>query len=212
MAGLTETERVRRYYDEIADTYDARVAYYERYLVDDGRQWVCGQATGDTLEIGVGTGRNLPYYPAEARLVGIDLNPVMLALAKRRAAALGRSVDLRVGDAQSLDLPEAAFDTVVATLALSSVPDDRGAIGEAQRVLRPGGRFLLLDHVRSPLLPVRAIQRLLDPISVRLHANHLLRDPIDTLERQGFVTERLERSKLGLIARVSARKPAPSAD
>jgi len=203
-------ERVRRYYDEIADTYDTRVDYYEKALAGDGRQWVCGQATGNTLELGVGTGRNLPYYPAEVRLVGIDLNPAMIEIAKRRAAALGRSVDLRVGDAQSLDLVDATFDSVVATLALSSIPDDRRAIAEAWRVLRPGGRFLILDHVRSPLLPVQAIQRLLDPVSVRLHANHLLRDPVGSLEREGFGIERLERSKLGIIARVSARKPSLS--
>jgi ubiquinone/menaquinone biosynthesis C-methylase UbiE len=132
----------------------------------------------------------------------------MLDIARRRAAALGRDVDLRVGDAQALDVPDAGFDTVVATLALCSVPDIRGAVAEVRRVLRPGGRFLLVEHVRSPVLPVRAVQRVLDPIFVRCYGDHLLRDPLDHLAAERFVVERVERAKWGIIERVAARKPA----
>src|SRR5918997_2524934 len=181
MAVLTETERVRRYYEQIAHRYDEYVGYFERLLVGDGRQWVCRQAAGDVLELAIGTGRNLPYYPADVQLTGVDLTPAMLELARQRAKRLGREVDLRLGDAQALDLPDARFDTVVATLALSSIPDDRRVVAEARRVLRPGGRFIVLDFVRSPLLTVRAIQRLLRPVMFRRYAFHLqreLRDPI----------------------------------
>ena len=129
-------------------------------------------------------------------------------IARQRAGALGREVDLRVGDAQALDLPDARFDTVVATLALSSIPDDRRAVAEARRVLRPGGRLLLLEHVRSPLLPVRLLQRLLDPLFVRCYGDHLLREPLDHLAAAGFVVDRVERSKAGVIERLVARTPA----
>ena len=176
MAALAETERVRRYYEQIADRYDEYVGYFEKLLVDDDRRWVCAQASGDVLEIGVGTGRNLPFYPPDVRLTGVDLTPAMLAIARRRAKALGRDVELRVGDVQALDLPDGQFDTVVATLTLCSIPDDRRAVAEVRRVLRPGGRFLLFEHVRSPLLPVRTIQRVLDPLCVRFSSDHLLRD------------------------------------
>jgi hypothetical protein len=74
-------------------------------------------------------------------------------------------------------------------------------------VLRPGGRLLLLEHVRSPLLPVRFGQRLLDPLAVRFEADHLLRDPLDYLEAEGFNVECAERSKWGIVERVVARKP-----
>ncbi len=208
MGALAETERVRRYYERIAHRYDEYVGYFERLLVGDGRQWVCGQARGEVLEIAVGTGRNLPYYPSDVRLTGVDLTPAMLALARRRASDLGREVDLRVGDAQALDLPAARFDTVVATLALSSIPDERHALAEARRVLRPGGRLLLLEHVRSALLPVRLLQRLLDPLFVRCYGDHLLREPLDHLVATGFVIERVERSKAGVIERLAARTPA----
>ena len=203
-----ETERVRRYYDTIANRYDEYVGYAERLLLDDGRQWVCSRASGDVLEIGVGTGQNLPYYPEDVRLTGVDLTPAMLDVARRRAAALGREVDLRVGDAQALDLPDGSFDTVVATLMLSAIPDTRRAVAEARRVLRSGGRFLLLDFVRSPFRPVRLIQRVLDPLFVWRYAFHLVREPLVHLAAEGFITDRLERSKWGIVERVAARKPA----
>jgi ubiquinone/menaquinone biosynthesis C-methylase UbiE len=211
LADPAETARVQRYYTSIATRYDAYVGYAERLLLGDGRRWVCSQARGDVLEIGIGTGRNLPYYPDEVRLTGVDLTPAMLDIARQHAADLGRDVDLRVGDAQSLDVPDARFDTVVATLVLSSIPDDRRAVAEIMRVLRPGGQCLLLDFSRSPRRPLRVIQRLLDPLFVRCYGDHLLRDPLDRLTAEGFVVERLERSHWGIVERVAARKPAPVA-
>ncbi len=202
-----ETGRVRRTYDEMAARYDRFIGCPKKLLFGGGRRWVCGQARGDVLEIAVGTGRNLPYYPPDARLTGVDVSPAMLAVAERRAQELGCDVELRLGDAQSLDLPDARFDTVVSTLALCSIPDDRRAVAEVRRVLRPGGRFLLLEHVRSPILPVRAAQRVLDPIFVRFAADHLLREPLDRLAEEGFVVDRLQRSKWGIVERVAARKP-----
>jgi ubiquinone/menaquinone biosynthesis C-methylase UbiE len=208
MAVLAETERVRRYYGRIAHRYDEYVGYFEKLLMGDGRRWVCSQARGDVLELAIGTGRNLPYYPLDVRLTGVDFTPAMIELARQRADALGRTVHLRVGDAQALDLPDARFDTVVATLALSSIPDERQAVAEARRVLCPGGRLLLLEHVRSPLLPVRALQRLLDPLFVHCYGGHLLREPLDHLAAVGFVVERVDRSKGGMIERLVARTPA----
>lgn len=84
----------------------------------------------------------------------------------------------------------------------------RKAVAEARRVLRPGGRLLLLEHVRSTNPVVRGLQRALEPLSVRFQADHLLRDPLEYLEAEGFKVEELERSKLGIVERVSARKRA----
>lgn len=159
------------------------------------------------LELAAGTGRNLPFYDPGIRLTTVELSPEMLAIAKRRAAELGREADLRLGDAQALDFADESFDTVVITLALCTIPDDRQAVREARRVLRPGGRLLALEHVRSPRLPVRAGQRVLDPLAVRFAADHLLREPLDYLEAEGFQLERVERLKWGIVERVSARKP-----
>lgn len=208
MTRREEMARVQRLYDEAAEKYDRFIRVPEKVLFDDGRRWICLQALGDILEIAVGTGRNLPYYPRDARLTGIDLSPAMLAVARDRARELDREVDLRLGDAQALDFPDGRFDTVVSTLALCTIPDARQAVAEARRVLRPGGQLLLLEHVRSPNRIVQAVQRLLDPLFVRFQADHLLREPLDYAEAEGFAVEQLERSKWGIVERLAARKPA----
>jgi ubiquinone/menaquinone biosynthesis C-methylase UbiE len=202
----TETERIRQIMDKLAPRYDRQMAFFEKILFGGGREWVCSQAHGEVLEIAVGTGRNLPYYPAGVRLTGIELSPAMLDVAKARANQLGRDVDLRLGDAQALPFPDESFDTVVCTLSLCSIPNVRKAVHEVRRVLRSGGHFLFLEHVRSPVLAVRAMQRVWDAFSVRLEGDHMLREPLDHLRAEGFDVLKLERSKLGIVERGAARK------
>src|SRR5436190_18765406 len=98
-AGDKRAQRLRRYWDKHARNYDKQMAFWERRLFADGRQWICTQATGDVLEVAIGTGRNLPYYPADVRLTGVEFSPAMLELARRETDRLGRQADLRLGDA-----------------------------------------------------------------------------------------------------------------
>ncbi|HEV2756720.1 MAG TPA: class I SAM-dependent methyltransferase [Actinomycetota bacterium] len=158
----SETERVRTIWDRLSSSFDRRVGFFERVLFEGGREWVCSRARGDTLEIAVGTGRNLAFYSPDVRLTGIELSPAMLDVARERAARLRMEPDLRVGDAQALEFPDESFDTVTCTISLCSIPDDRAAVREVRRVLRPGGRFVMMEHVRSPVLPVYAVQRAIE--------------------------------------------------
>lgn len=202
-----ETARVRGIYETMAPRYDRVIAVAERLLFGDGRQWACAQASGRVLEVAVGTGRNLARYPADVQLTGVELSPGMLAQAQARAEALHRRVDLRLGDAQHLTFPDASFDTVLATLTLCSIPDDQAAVREMTRVLRPGGRLVLLDHVASPVRLVRAAQRLLNPLLVRFQGDHLLRRPERAVRASGLVVDELTRSKFGIVVRLAAHKP-----
>lgn len=174
-----------------------------------GRAWVCSQATGDVLEVAIGTGLNLPFYPADLMVTGIDLSPAMLAVADKRSADLGRQVTLVEADAHRLPFSDASFDTVVCTLGLCGIPDHRAAIAEMHRVLRTGGLLLLLDHVAAPNPILRAGQRLFEQITARLAADYQARRPLPLLEQAGLVIESSERSKAGTVERLRARKPTP---
>jgi 2-polyprenyl-3-methyl-5-hydroxy-6-metoxy-1,4-benzoquinol methylase len=117
-----ETERVRRIQDKEAPRYDRQMGFFERILFGGGRESACSRVRGEVLEIAIGTGHNLPFYAPDVRLTGIELGPEMLAIARDRAERLGREVDLRLGDAQSLELEDESFDTVIITFGLCSIP------------------------------------------------------------------------------------------
>jgi ubiquinone/menaquinone biosynthesis C-methylase UbiE len=200
------TERARRYWDQHSGAYDRQMAFFERAFLGDGRAWICAQAAGEVLEVAFGTGRNLPFYPSDVHLTGVEFSPAMLELGRQYAATLGRQVDLRLGDAQALDLPDAAFDTVVCALSLCAIPDERRAVAEMKRVLRPGGRLLLLDHVASSAAWARAIQWLIERITIPMGEEHFLRRPLLTVQAEGFVVDLSQRTKLGIIERLVAHK------
>jgi ubiquinone/menaquinone biosynthesis C-methylase UbiE len=201
--------RWRRYWDKQSASYDQRMRFFDRVLAGDSRAWVCAQATGQTLEVAVGTGLNLPFYPAETELTGIDLSPAMLAMARQRAGQLGRAVDLREADALALPFPDASFDTVVCTFSLCAIPSEQAAVREMTRVLRPGGLLLLADHIAGAPWPVRAVQRAIEAVTVPLQGEHFTRRPLRQVRAEGLQIIRRERFTLGLIERLAARKPAP---
>ncbi|MFG1710970.1 class I SAM-dependent methyltransferase [Nonomuraea sp. M3C6] len=208
MTSKTRTERLRHYWDKHAGSYDKQMGFFDRHLFGDTRAWICSQATGDVLEVAIGTGLNLSHYPAGTRLTGIEWSPAMLDLARQRASELGVQADLREGDAQALDFADATFDTVVCTFSLCSIPDHRQAVTEMARVLRPGGLLLLADHVAASAWPARAFQRLLELVTVPLGEEHFLRRPIEQVHGHGLAVERHDRFKIGIVERLAARKPA----
>ncbi|MCX2726344.1 class I SAM-dependent methyltransferase [Thermomicrobium sp. 4228-Ro] len=197
-----------RHYDTLAQHYDRMLDRFERRLLGDWRARAAHQAYGWTLEIAIGTGRTIPLYAERATVIGLELSSGMLAHAKRRLATARVPVFLIRGDAQRLPIRNDSIDVVISILSLCTIPDDRRALAEAYRVLRPGGKLLLVEHVRSPNGLVRAVQHLLDPLSVRFAHDHLLRDPLDHLQEIGFRVLDVERRALGIVERVLAEKPA----
>jgi ubiquinone/menaquinone biosynthesis C-methylase UbiE len=204
VADSASTGRLREIWARDAAVYDRWMRRLDRLVVGDGRRWLCAQAYGRVLEVAVGTGLNLPFYPSGVALTGVDLSPETLAIARGRARALGRAVTLVEADAQALPFPDAGFDTVVCCLGLCTIPDDRAAVAQMRRVLRPGGRLLLLDHVESDNRLVRAVQRRLDGPSRRHCGDHLTRRPSRYLAEAGFAVQRRERYRAGMVERLSA--------
>jgi ubiquinone/menaquinone biosynthesis C-methylase UbiE len=200
-----ETARVRTYYDNVARFYDSWMPRFEQVMLGAGRSRMCSRARGRTLEVAIGTGANVRYYPPEVELTGVDLSPAMLERARQVVHDLQLDVRLFVGDAQNLDLPDEYFDTVVATLLLSTVPDPRRAVTEMRRVLKPGGRLLLLDMTRSSIAPVRWVEQALAPFTARSRFT-LLREPLEYVESLGFALEHVDRYRLGIIEEIVARK------
>jgi ubiquinone/menaquinone biosynthesis C-methylase UbiE len=207
MGNSEHTERVRRLWQRAAPSYDRQMRVVEKLHFGGGRAWVCSQAGGDTLEVAIGTGRNLEFYPPGTPLTGIDLSAAMLDIARTHAADLGREVELIDGDAQALPFEDSSFDTVVCTLSLCNIPDDRAAIAEMHRVLRPSGRVLLLEHIGSHYRLLWLAQRLLEKATVRMLGDYHTRRPLLLVEQAGFVVRQQERLKAGTVERVAAVKP-----
>src|SRR5712691_6082492 len=200
-------ERLRRYWDRHAGSYDKQMGFFDRHLFSGSRDWVCSRATGRVLEVAIGTGLNLGHYPDGIQLTGVEWSPVMLDIARHRAGQLGRAVDLRHGDAQALEFPDASFDTVVCTFSLCAIPDDQKAVQEMARVLRPGGLLLLADHVEASSWLARAAQALIEVASVPAGGEHFRRRPIRHVRALEFTIEDRDRFKLGIVERLAARKP-----
>jgi ubiquinone/menaquinone biosynthesis C-methylase UbiE len=206
---LNTTARSRRQWDRMAPRYDRDMRRLEALLFGrDTRARVCAGASGDVLEVAIGTGLNLPHYPPGVRLTGVDLSPLMLTAAGKRASDLGLTVDLREAEAEHLPFGDASFDTVVCTLSLCSVADDRAAIVEMHRVLRPGGQLLLLDHVAATNPLLVALQRLWEQVTLRTIGDYQTRHPLPLVEQVGLVVTDSGRTKLGTVERVRAVKPA----
>jgi ubiquinone/menaquinone biosynthesis C-methylase UbiE len=196
-------EVVRRSWAKQASKYDKSMGFFERRVFgEEHRAWAASRARGRTLEVGVGTGLNLALYAPDLALHGLDLSPEMLAIARERARSLGRGVDLRVGDAHELPYEPESFDTVVSTYTLCNVPDHALAIKEMKRVLRPGGRLILVDHIRSSVLPIYWLQKLVEFFSLRLQSETQTRRPLEQVRRAGFeITER-DRMRAGVVERL----------
>jgi ubiquinone/menaquinone biosynthesis C-methylase UbiE len=154
------------------------------------RPRVLAEATGDVLEIGVGTGLNFAHYADIQSLTGIEPDPHMIARARKRLATLSITAELHQTGAEALPFEDEQFDTVVATWVFCTIPEGNRAAAEIARVLRPGGRLLFIEHTHSTHGPSSAMQRLVDPIWHRTAGGcHLDRDPVAMLEAAGLAVE-----------------------
>lgn len=163
------TEETRKRYNRISTVYDQMEWLIERYFFSKWRQLLWDNIrANNVLEIGVGTGKNIPYYPASSKVTAVDLSPGMMEKAKLRAQQQKREVDFHIMDVESLKFPDNTFDAALATFVFCSVPDPIQGMKELGRVVKPGGDIWLLDHVRINKPLIGPLMDILNPVVVRM--------------------------------------------
>jgi ubiquinone/menaquinone biosynthesis C-methylase UbiE len=199
----TDTIVARRRYDRAARRYDAMTWPMEVLAMDRYRARLIDQVQGPrVLEVGVGTGRNLPLYSDVVHVDAIDFSPAMLERARRRP---GRpNVELQLMDVEQLQWPAESFDTVVSTCVFCSVPHPLRGLAEIRRVLRAGGRALFLEHMRPGAAWLAAVFDWLDPL-VSSSGPHINRRTMDTIREAGFAVEREDNLMSDVLKLVVAR-------
>lgn len=162
---------------------------YDRALADRKRA-LFADLKGNVLEIGAGTGVNLSYYPAGVQWMGIEPNPFMHPYLREEAQRLGLNIELRNGNAEELEIPDKSLDAVISTLVLCSVKHPGKALREILRVLKPGGRFIFMEHVAAPPGTwLRRVQHCLKPVwKVLADGCRLDRETLAVIENAGFAS------------------------
>jgi len=202
------TERWQR----IAPTYGTVERFIERRVFGPWRARIWSLVRGSSvLEVAVGMGSNMPYYPRGAHVTAFDINAARVERARQRAQILGLDVDLRVMDAEHLAFPAATFDTVLATWVFCSVPNPVPALRELGRVCKPDGQILLLEHVRIDTPVIGRLMDWLDPWAVRRGAGHINRHTVENVHQAGLEVERVHNLAVGgLVKLIEARVPLPA--
>ncbi|KUM25600.1 phospholipid methyltransferase [Mesorhizobium loti] len=181
------------FYQEYILPHVINLAMRNRDLVPY-RERALSSAEGRVLEIGIGSGLNLPFYPPQAReILGLDPSPRLIAMAQEKAAGSSVPVTFIEGSAEAIPLDAHSIDTVVTTWTLCSIPGATNALEEMRRVLRPAGQLLFVEHGLSPDMSVRRWQNRLTPIWKRIGGGCHLNRPIRTLiEGAGFHIDQVE--------------------
>ncbi|MFB0557074.1 MAG: class I SAM-dependent methyltransferase [Dehalococcoidia bacterium] len=206
------TEAARKTYDRIAPVYDLIESLVEKSRYRKWREMLWSKVEGSKiLEVGVGTGKNFPYYPAHAKITAIDFSEKMLSRARDKADKQGVRVHLLQMDVQNLEFEDNAFDTVVSTFVFCSVPDPVWGLMEVARVCKPGGKVVLLEHVLSANKVLAWLMNLVNPIVVRVTGPNINRRTVENVITSGLKVEQVTDLAAGIFKLIEARKKTEQA-
>lgn len=202
------TARARAIWDRNARFYDFMSALMEGKKARAWHARLWGKATGRrVLEVGVGTGRSFQFYPPGSSMTAIDLSPGMLAKARERARDTGVAVDLRQMDVQDLEFPAGSFDAVVASCTFCSVPDPVLGLKEIRRVLKPGGRLVLLEHMRHHNPVLGKLMDISNVFITRFMGPAINRRTLENIRKAGFDIESAEDLAMGGVLKLVVASP-----
>ena len=202
-----ETVATQKRYDRIASIYNFMEIVPE-LIYKRWRKKVWSDVKGETiLEIGVGTGKNLPFYPSDTNVVAVDLSSKMLYQAHQKVVNQNFHGNLSQMDAQVLSIKSSTFDTVIATFVFCSIPDPIVALEEIKRVLKPDGQVILLEHMRSKYVALGKIMDVFDPLVYRFTGPHINRETVKNVMTAGLTVNTVyELDPFGIFRLIYATK------
>ena len=206
MIDESKTRKIRKRYNRLARWYDLMESVVESRRFRPWRTRLGRKIRGPrVLEVGIGTGKNLDYYPEGVEVTGIDFSPRMLAKAQKRARDLGIEAKLTEMDVQQLSFPDHSFDTVFATFVFCSVPDPVLGLREMRRVCKPDGVLLLLEHMKPGNRLLGLVFDALNPMVVRMMGANINRNTMDNIRKAGWIVEVKELLSLDIVRWIEAR-------
>jgi phosphatidylethanolamine/phosphatidyl-N-methylethanolamine N-methyltransferase len=203
----SDSTAIKKRYDRIAPYFEGLEAVMEGLFFKNWRKRLWAKVDGyHVLEVGVGTGKNFDYYPADARITAIDFSREMLKQATHKKARKNISVELNLMDAQSLSFADNSFDTVIGSFVFCSVPLPIKGLKELYRVCKPGGQVLLLEHVLSSKPVIAKVMNFINPAIVALVGANINRNTVKNVKACGFASVRIDERSGDIIKLIEARK------
>jgi ubiquinone/menaquinone biosynthesis C-methylase UbiE len=204
MAAELTAREISEKYNRFARWYDWVEGVPDLLGVSKLRRQLLQRASGRVLEIAVGTGKNLPYYPQGCQIIAVDISGEMLNVARKRAAKLSINVSFLLADAESLPFSDKSFDTIVSSLTTCTFPNPVAALREMGRVCRTGGKILLLEHGRSDREWLRRFQDRTADRHARQLSCHWNREPLELMFEAGLNVISARRAFFGIFHEIEA--------
>jgi phosphatidylethanolamine/phosphatidyl-N-methylethanolamine N-methyltransferase len=203
----SDSAAIKKRYDRIAPYFEGLEAVMEGLFFKNWRKKLWAKVGGyHILEVGVGTGKNFDYYPADARITAIDFSQEMLKQATHKKDRKNISVELDLMDVQSLSFADNSFDTVICSFVFCSVPLPLKGLKELYRVCKPGGQVLLLEHVLSSRPLLARVMNFINPVIVALVGANINRNTVKNVKACGFTSVRIDEHSGDIIKLIEARK------
>ena len=184
------TNKIKKRYNRVARFYDILDKPMEM-AVSGWKEKLLSGVKGKVLEVGIGTGGNIPYYPTNVELTGIDFSPKMVEIARKKAKSKS-NIKLLEMDAENMDFTDNSFDTVVTSCVFCSVPNPVKGLKEIRRVCKNDGKILMLEHVRSQKKVVGELMDIFNFIPLNIYGANINRETYQNLLKAGFQPENIE--------------------
>jgi ubiquinone/menaquinone biosynthesis C-methylase UbiE len=186
------SSKIQKRYNRIADFYDVLEAPME-HMFSKWRRKLLAEASGKTLEVGIGTGKNIPFYPENIELTGIDFSPKMVEITTGKLRKHPRpNTEIIQMDAENMSFPDNSFDTVVTSCVFCSVPHAIEGLKEIKRVCKIGGKVLMLEHVRSQKKAVGKFMDIINPLPLYIYGANINRRTYENLLKAGFEADQIK--------------------